>query len=622
MARRWLNDILIFLQGVPNRQAVNISQIPAVVPRPRGCPDQLITVLLRDDTFKLFAVAANGAVTVLVGLGPEWAPPGAVPIHDHRPGRIPFVADLFAGHLNTLAENQLIACEEETHLKGLFDRWKAQFHELRGAFAAVRDELRTRRVLSYFRNKIIIAPSSRPQRAVARRLALSVNAHDPILGDQGGVFISEFVFDQNAHGERVTIRNGQQITAGGSIQNENGWPVELRTLQPHHTHWKFRFYQDTGNIRRRLRLPVIVRPHETVSIAAQFTAQTSIATVNTLFKFLCVSNGAEFVMGRRVTIHVGDPAVQTLLAPIAPFKRKPRQRAGLREVPTQIVEGVKPPGADDANTQYKGPQMYHVPKDWNETVKVGEAGDILAAERANLSAATLRALYHKLLWTEELQMDKDILNYSIDNARLGQNRSFLTLEVAGLAEKRPSVLKGDSVLVHRPQHVALAAGVLKKYKGYVHEVQRDTVLLKFSPEFHHSYVSGEKVNVEFTYNRMTLRLCHQAVDALTPQLTSHLLPSQAPEGYPLALQPVAVHPVNRTLNEQQLLAVKRIVQRSNVNRNCPYIIYGPPGTGTPCVRNGRWLMSCVGLATFSPRVLSWATSDFSPIILLHSRRSG
>jgi hypothetical protein len=578
MAKMWLNDILIFLQ---DRQAVDICQIPEHVPRPGGCRDKLIKVLQRDETFQLFGLVANGAVTVLVGLGPEWAPPGAVPVHDHRPGRIPFIADLFAGLLDSLTEDELIACENETHLKGLFNAWKAQSRDLLAAFAAVRNELQTRGVLTKFRKKIIIAPPSRPQWAAARRLVHSGIAHDPILGDQGGVFISEYVFHEKPNGEKVIIRNGQQITAGGSIQNDNEWPVQLRVLRPHHKQYKFRFYRVTGtnNVLRRLKLPLKIGPYDTVCIAAQFTAQTNIATVNTMLEFLCVSEETEFIVGRRVTIHVGDPAVQTLLAPIAPFKRKPRRRAGLREVPTEIVEGVKPPGADDANAQYKGPRMYHVPKQWGEIVKVGEATDILAAERADLSAVTLRTLYHKLLWTEEIQMDKDILNYSMDNVTLGQSGSFLTLEVAGLAEKRPSVLKGDSVLVHRPQHVALAAGVLMKYKGYAHEIQRDTVLLKFSPEFHRSYAVGEKVNVEFTYNRMTLRLCHQAVDALTPQLTSHLLPSQAPEGYPLALQPVAVHPVNPTLNEQQMLAVKRVVQRSNAHRNCPYIIYGPPGTG-------------------------------------------
>lgn len=278
-----------------------------------------------------------------------------------------------------------------------------------------------------------------------------------------------------------------------------------------------------------------------------------------------------------MTIHIGDTALQTLLAPVAPFQRRRPARDAQQLLPARVIEGVRPPGSDDANVKYKGPLQYKVPTPWRETCRLGEAADLLAAARAALSPATLPALYHQLLWTEELQMDKDIRGYSVDNKRLVHDRAFLELDVPGLAEKRPSVLKGDSVLVHHPGQ---PAGEIVKYKGYVHDVMRDKVKLKFDPGFHRSYVNGQLVNVEFTYNRMTLRICHQSVDTLTPQLTAHILPSAASPDYPLALNPVTIYPVNRALNEQQMLAVKRIVQKSNINRNCPYIIYGPPGTGT------------------------------------------
>lgn len=503
-------------------------------------------------------------------------------VHDHRPGRISFIADVFAGYLNSLAEEALIGCEQEIQFREVYEQWRATFTQ-RGAYEAVRDELRNRRIVSTYRGKIIISPPSQPQRAAARVRELSLRANDPILDNQGGIIVSEFVFHQNLQGERIVIQNGYRITAEGYIHNESVDVVDLRQLRPHHTHWKFRFYVVTGpaaNQRRRLRFPLVIHPDDRVRIAAQFTAQTNVATVNTLFKFtlaVAVPGSDAFVIGRKVTVHVGDEALQTQMAPTAPYQPRPRRRATRPDAPTQVVEGERPAGMDDNNPQYKGPLQYQVPREWAETCRLGEAGAILAEARANLSAATLRTLYHNLLWTEELQMDKDILGYSKDNVVLHRDRAFLVLEVPGLAEKRPSVLKGDSVLVHRANQADQE--VLTKYKGYVHEVQRDQVRLKFYRSFHQRYVDGEKVNVEFTYNRMTLRISHQAVDKLTPELTAHILPSPEPEGYPLALQGLAIHPVNRTLNDEQLLAVKRIVQKSNTQRNCPYIIYGPPGTG-------------------------------------------
>ena len=48
-----------------------------------------------------------------------------------------------------------------------------------------------------------------------------------------------------------------------------------------------------------------------------------------------------------------------------------------------------------------------------------------------------------LLWFEELQMQKDITTYDLENALLRRDgRRYYTLRVPGLAENRPSVLKG------------------------------------------------------------------------------------------------------------------------------------------------------------------------------------
>lgn len=55
-----------------------------------------------------------------------------------------------------------------------------------------------------------------------------------------------------------------------------------------------------------------------------------------------------------------------------------------------------------------------------------------------------RHALRRLLWLEEWQMQRDIRNFDIDNASLTPcGQGFMTLSVPGLAEKRPSVLRGD-----------------------------------------------------------------------------------------------------------------------------------------------------------------------------------
>ena len=53
---------------------------------------------------------------------------------------------------------------------------------------------------------------------------------------------------------------------------------------------------------------------------------------------------------------------------------------------------------------------------------------------------------------------------------------FFFLSVPGLAEKRPSVLRGDKIFV------CVGDQINKSYQGYVHEVLEKEVKIKFSPE--------------------------------------------------------------------------------------------------------------------------------------------
>ena len=91
--------------------------------------------------------------------------------------------------------------------------------------------------------------------------------------------------------------------------------------------------------------------------------------------------------------------------------------------------------------------------------------------------------FSMLLHVEEMQMEVDIAKYRMDMAKLKKpkaktDQSFLTLDVPGLAEKRPSLVRGDRLFVKKL--AADGTPERKRYEGFVHRVELNKVFLKFS----------------------------------------------------------------------------------------------------------------------------------------------
>ena len=107
-------------------------------------------------------------------------------------------------------------------------------------------------------------------------------------------------------------------------------------------------------------------------------------------------------------------------------------------------------------------------------------------ERENYTARSYCDKFSKLLHVEEMQMEIDMAKYRMEKAKLNKpkaksaNQGFLTLQVPGLAEKRPSLVRGDRLIVRK-----LAADGTpgkKRYEGYIHRVELNQVFLKFSAQ--------------------------------------------------------------------------------------------------------------------------------------------
>ena len=147
---------------------------------------------------------------------------------------------------------------------------------------------------------------------------------------------------------------------------------------------------------------------------------------------------------------------------------------------------------------------------------------------------------------------------------------FCSLEVPGLAENRPSVIMGDSILVRSKSS---SAGPW--FRGFVHRLELKGVHLRFHPSFHG--LRGEKYNVRFQLNRLPFRRMHQALDTgfnaervLFPN--EELLGERNP---PSSSDIRKIKTIKREIgtNEPQLLAVASILYQPP--GSVPFIVFGP-----------------------------------------------
>ncbi|KAJ7512385.1 P-loop containing nucleoside triphosphate hydrolase protein [Mycena galericulata] len=282
-----------------------------------------------------------------------------------------------------------------------------------------------------------------------------------------------------------------------------------------------------------------------------------------------------FLIARVLCVTVGNRADHDLLRPIAPYVARKRTN---RQPETTIVEGVLPPSLKAV------PYVVPLPK---APIPSGLAG-ALSTGTTTAIVANLRGLYiphvldsrtysrhfKHLLWIEEHRMERDLEHYDIPNAKLTAHNHLHFLDVPGLAEKRPSVLVGDRILVQRQ-----GATHGHWFEGGVHVVRKEEVGLQFAPSFR-ATSAVDRYNVHFKLNRYPMRRQHLAMDtAFSEDRVLFPLPLHVPK-VPYPTQASARIKVFNPLiaaNAPQLQAVVSIVKRRP--GSVPFVIFGPPGTG-------------------------------------------
>ncbi|XP_053381193.1 putative helicase mov-10-B.1 isoform X2 [Mercenaria mercenaria] len=281
----------------------------------------------------------------------------------------------------------------------------------------------------------------------------------------------------------------------------------------------------------------------------------------------------EFVL-RFVSVHVlGD--LHAEMAPTAPF-RFPDQ------IPDSIVDEIVP----GEPCTVSGKSLLEckltpcrVPSYLKPQVMKGLTGkrDIINESlrrvlACDLSPENYRSKFDTLLWTEELQMEDDIRRYDLIGVemQLDRHSRLMVLEVPGLMERRPSVMRNDKVyiFVHGDRKI--------RYDAHVHRVELNDVHLGVGRKLKDAWIPKMKYDIRFDFARFNLWVQHRALTQF--QYAETILFASERSTFSPREERVPMKPwYDRKLNPEQTIAVTNIVQ--GTSRPGPYLIFGPPGTG-------------------------------------------
>ncbi|XP_039120023.1 probable RNA helicase SDE3 [Dioscorea cayenensis subsp. rotundata] len=269
----------------------------------------------------------------------------------------------------------------------------------------------------------------------------------------------------------------------------------------------------------------------------------------------------------RVAFLLAEDRVSQSLFSNIPFSRAPLGRKKFNC--EQYVAGSRPPRTNAQSFKYKLPQ-YEIPSDVREMIENKQVPDAIVE---GLSRGNYAKYFSFLIAMEEIHLEEDVRRHDMESVTMRRRGNhFLSLEVPGLAEKRPSLVCGDYIFAKALTGDPEDTG--SPYQGYIHRVEADEIFLKFNKELHLRHHDDCLYNVSFSYNRVNLRRMYQAVYAaekLGPEL---LFPAESSQKR--IMKSCKLQPFNPDINKEQASCVKMIL---GCRGTPPYVIHGPPGTG-------------------------------------------
>ena len=321
-------------------------------------------------------------------------------------------------------------------------------------------------------------------------------------------------------------------------------------------------------------LPWSMSPGSSIRLTVTCTLPPGVWSNVLELKFSCegYADGGAFSIARYAVLQgSNDPELAKQLAPKAPYKpRKRRRRVHQMEGPSGSKE------VSSGGRWVIDVADYKIPRKFGESVALGELQDTLdALSGPRLAFDHYANVFQQLLWLEEMATERNMGTYDqygVVLRRSGHN--LLTITVPGLAEGRPSVLRGDKVFASLPSEPG------RKYAGFARQVRLSEVDIHFHQKFFSKVADVVPVNICFTTPRTMERLQHDALATLSPSFQKVLFPTSGEWRVSSTKEEIACAAIawkNPHLNEEQQEAVTQILLGACSPR--PYIIFGPPGTG-------------------------------------------
>ncbi|XP_029011902.1 putative helicase mov-10-B.1 [Betta splendens] len=368
-----------------------------------------------------------------------------------------------------------------------------------------------------------------------------------------------------------------------NVKNTGTKPVHFTYYTP--LHWlKYITLSDQHKVTKAN--PLSLQPGDTYNVQVRFSC-SSVGFFPATLAFEFKADLQTFHIVRFMEVQFMT-ALGRELAPVAPYR--PRALPAwdpAAESSCEIVDGQRPEGQSVLQLELVVPlKKYKIPPYMNQLIALLKECPNFHDNRKNVLESPLSwekyaEKFQMLLHLEELQMEVDIRRYNIPNqdrefvvmTKDPINKKLLIMEVPGVSENRPSVLRGDELLVCP----AGEKGV--KYRGYVHHVMQDRIKLGFSSKLLDVFVENMKFNVEFIINRLTLRIQHRAAEMAHAFRLQKVLFPAASDPSPLQTDPPKLRLFDMKLerNPEQYRAVQHIVAGSS--KPAPYLVFGPPGTG-------------------------------------------
>ncbi|MEW5312364.1 MAG: hypothetical protein WDW38_004005 [Sanguina aurantia] len=442
-----------------------------------------------------------------------------------------------------------------------------------------------------------------------RELRAAACSADALHTNKGGLEVTllkrHSVAVGQVHQQELEVRNSNRF--GVTLLSISTYkPSSYITITPAHTY------------------PVHLPPKHQLSVTVR-SASTNVGILRSLLVISCITA----TILRRVEVCVTTAAGPDLpsIEPTSAYQqrappsmklcveivRSPRPRwaksafprpCARFEVPPLLRDllhsSTEPSHADVCAAVRAAAGMSACAQEWSSVGGQGACWLVTAPQQARLLDICRRWI-HAVLFVEELQQETDIRFYDMESAcfdKASKASKLLFLEVPGLAENRPSVLRGDALYVR----VASSKPGSKEWEGRVDDVQKEKVGLRFDANFHNNHVDGLRYHVRFKISRLMheaatiLSGSHLAAPTLLPALympaqgwvphkTCHSSSEMASTFLPKPRELSSLHTIQRwykpELNDMQRTAVQNVF--AGAHHPFPYIVFGPPGTGKTSV---------------------------------------